>query len=231
MQDRVGALYFVLTNQIMSSSASMRTFLAERDIVGHELRGGLYRLPAYFVSRSAAESLWQLLGATLFGALTYRLVGFGGGLEQQATFLGVVALVTLCAESYVVCVGALMPDEKSAAVVGPLFLALCMATGGLFVNSGSVPPLFQVFNRVNIFSYGFSALLQNEMAGLELHCSAAELKAAGRAGCATTRGEQVVERMALGSRSVGENVAALLAILCALRLAAFLALRRRYRRQ
>jgi hypothetical protein len=53
---------------------------------------------------------------------------------------------------YVVMVGALMPDDKSAAVVGPLFLALMMATGGLFVNSGSVPPLFQAFNKLNIFT-------------------------------------------------------------------------------
>ena len=32
-----------------------------------------------------------------------------------------------------------MPDDKSAAVVGPLVLALFMVSGGLFVNAGSVP--------------------------------------------------------------------------------------------
>jgi hypothetical protein len=41
VQDRVGALYFVLTNQIMSSSASMRTFIAEREVVAHELASAL----------------------------------------------------------------------------------------------------------------------------------------------------------------------------------------------
>ena len=34
----MGALYFVLTNQIMTSIASMRTFLAERAIAEHEVR-------------------------------------------------------------------------------------------------------------------------------------------------------------------------------------------------
>ena len=44
--------------------------------------------------------------------------------------------------------------------------------------------------------------------------------------CAAIRREQVVQRMAMGERSIAENVAALVAILVALRLAVFLALRR-----
>jgi len=36
-QDRAGALYFILTTQVMSSSASLRTFLAERAIAQHEV--------------------------------------------------------------------------------------------------------------------------------------------------------------------------------------------------
>ena len=54
VQDRTGALYFVLTNQIMSSSASLRAFLAERTVIEHERRANLYSLRAYFLARSAA---------------------------------------------------------------------------------------------------------------------------------------------------------------------------------
>ena len=52
----------MLTNQIMSSSASLRAFLAERAVIEHERRANLYSLPAYFLGRSAAEALCQLLG-------------------------------------------------------------------------------------------------------------------------------------------------------------------------
>ena len=41
---------------------------------------------------------------------------------------------SLAALAAQVLIGALMPDEKSAAVVGPLFLALSMLSGGLFVQ-------------------------------------------------------------------------------------------------
>jgi len=249
VQDRVGALYFVLTNQIMTSTASMRTFLAERAIAEHELASGLYALPAYFVARSFAESLWQLGGGLLFGSLTYALVGFAPSAAQLGFFLVVVCLVTLCAESYVVLVGALMPDEKSATVVGPLILALFMVSGGLFVNSASVPFLFQLFNRINMFTYGFSALLQNEMDGLVLRCephelvgpppptSVAEKAVAAAVGgawpsqrCPVRTGAEVVDRMAMGVVSPLSNALALAALFCAFRVLAFLALRRRFAR-
>ena len=119
----------MLATQIMSASGSIRTFVAERDIAGHELKARLYRLPAYFVARSLAEAVLHFAFALLFGLLTYYLVGLAPTLGQLSTFLGVVALVTLCAESIVVLVGAMMPDDKSAAVVGPVFLALFMVRG------------------------------------------------------------------------------------------------------
>ena len=129
VQDRVGAIYFVLTNQIMSSSGSLRTFISEREIAKHEISAGLYGLPAYFISRSLAESVWQALMGSLFAVLTYELVGFAPTLPQFGFFVLCVALVTLCAESYAVLIGAVMPDDKSAAVVGPLVLALFMVSG------------------------------------------------------------------------------------------------------
>ena len=126
----------VLTNQIMSSSGSMRTFLVEREIARHELDAGLYALPAYFLARSLAESV---VAAGALCPLTYYLVGFAPTTEQFLVFVLVVALVTLCAESYVVLVGA-AADEKSAAVVSLLVLALFMVSGGLFVNAAKRPP-------------------------------------------------------------------------------------------
>lgn len=230
VQDRTGALYFVLTNQIMSSSGSIRTFIAERDVAAHELRSALYHLPSYFLARSTAESWLHLFFSQVFGLVAYRLVGFAPSTQQLGIFLAAVALVTLCAESYVVLVGAVMPDDKSAAVVGPLFLALFMVSGGLFVNAATMPPLFRLFNKVNLFPYAFSALLQNEMSGLTLHCAPNEL--VGRKGqevCPIVRGEQVVERMAMGGLSPVENLGVLLAMLVAYRLLAYLALRRRFR--
>ena len=49
--------------------------------------------------------------------------------------------------------------------------------------------------------------------------------------CPVESGEQVVERMAMGERTIEENVFALLAIFGVFRLLAFLVLRRRFGRK
>ena len=118
---------------------------------------------------------------------------------------------------------------------------------GLFVNAASVPPLFHALNRLSMFSYGFSALLQNEMRGLRLVCEPHELvgpppprtlaqkavaAAVGDAWpaqvCPIESGEHVVERMAMGGLTPEQNVLALVVLLVAFRMLAYLALRRRF---
>ena len=231
----------------------MRIFLAERAIVAHERRGGLYTLPAYFCARSLAESALQLLFALLFALITYGLIGLASTAAQLGTFLLVVTLVTLVAESYIVLVGSVMPDEKSAAVVSPIFLALFLVTGGFFLNAQSVPLLFRLLNHANMFQYAFAAVLTNEFSGLTLTCTPSELvgppppsslsERAMRAllnlgggpdrwpaqRCPIEHGEQVLESMSLSERSPLYNAALLLLLLLAYRLLAYLALRRRFR--
>jgi hypothetical protein len=79
------------------------------------------------VPRVASECLvWPLRASPIASSGRYALVGLAPTAEQLGVFLTIVALVTLCAESIVVLVGAAMPDERSAAVVGPVVLALFM---------------------------------------------------------------------------------------------------------
>lgn len=165
-----------------------------------------------------------------FGGLAYGLLGFAASLPQLAVFLGAVLLVTLVAESYVVLVGAVMPDERSASVVSPLVLALLMVSGGLFINPASLPAPFALLNRANLFTYGFAALVANEFAGLIFSCEPHELVGPARQQhCPIERGEQVIRQMALNDLTPAENLGMLLLLLLVFRLLAFMALKRRLR--
>jgi ABC-type multidrug transport system permease subunit len=95
LQDRAGALYFILTTQVMSSSASLRTFLAERSIAQHEARSRLYSTLPYFLARSLAEAYLQAAFGLVFGAACYGLVGLSPTLKQLSTFLALITLATL----------------------------------------------------------------------------------------------------------------------------------------
>jgi len=98
------------------------------------------------------------------------LVGLAPTAAQFSFFLALVTLATLVAESYVVMVGTLLSDEKAAALVAPLLLALMMASGGFFVSHASTPPLFHALNTVNLFRYAYAGLLRNELTGLSFRC-------------------------------------------------------------
>ena len=121
------------------------------------------------------RGLVQLGFALLFGVLCYGAIGLAPTAAQLAVFLATLSLVTLGAESWVVMIGAAMPDDRSAGVVSPVGLSLFLASGGFFVNTNSVPALFRLLNHANLFVYGFGALAVNEFSGLALHCDASEL--------------------------------------------------------
>ena len=58
--------------------------------------------------------------AIVFASLCRVCVGLAPSTWQLVQYLITVCLVTLVAESYVICIGCVMPDEKSAAVVAPV---------------------------------------------------------------------------------------------------------------
>uniref|UniRef100_A0A6U5H1T4 ABC transporter domain-containing protein n=1 Tax=Calcidiscus leptoporus TaxID=127549 RepID=A0A6U5H1T4_9EUKA len=244
VQDRTGALFFLLTTQIMSSSSSMRTFLSERAIVEHEQRASLYGVLPYFLARSFAESYLHLGAASLFALLCHLLLGLASPL---GAFVAVVALVTLVAESYVIALGSLLTNEKVAAVISSLLLALQMAAGGFFANSASAAPVQRALNTVNMYKYGFAALVQLEFDGLRFDCTPAELIGSlpparwqrrllsvmrvtvAEQRCPVVSGEQVVEQLHLDDMTATQNVLALGLLVVGYRFVAYLALRRRFR--
>ena len=111
VQDRTGALYFVLTTQIFSAQASLRVFLEERDLFLREHIAGAYSTGAYYWAKSLADTPLQLFNALLFSLLGYFLVGLQGSAYHLVTYCMTIVITTLAAESYVVFVGAAAPDD------------------------------------------------------------------------------------------------------------------------
>ena len=136
---RTGACFFVLTNQAFSAQASLRVFLEERAVFEHERRRGAYRAWEYFVSKSCAALPVQLGGALVFVALSYWLSACAATRRGRGARAAAVALATLVAESHVLLVGAAVPNERAAAVLCPITLALQLLFGGFFLRLDALP--------------------------------------------------------------------------------------------
>lgn len=139
VQDRTGALYFVLTSQIFSAQASLRVFLEERDLFLRERIAGAYRTSAYFWSKSLADTPLQILFGLIFSLVGYYFVGLQTTLSHVVTYCATIVITTLAAESYVVMIGAWVPDDRTAAIIGPVAFALMSLFGGFFLNIDSLP--------------------------------------------------------------------------------------------
>jgi len=69
-----------------------------------------------------------------------------------------VVLTTLAAEGYVVMVGAAVPDDRTAAVLGPIAFALMSLFGGFFLNIESLPWWVSWLQYTSLFRFSFQAL-------------------------------------------------------------------------
>ena len=78
------------------------------------------RRPRNDAQRGADPPPLQGFFALIFATLARVCVGLAPSLAQLVPYLLIVCVVTLVAESYVIFIGCVMPDEKSAAVVSPV---------------------------------------------------------------------------------------------------------------
>jgi ABC-2 type transporter len=76
VQDRSGVLFFLAVNMVMSSSMGvLSVFAAEKQVFEREHGSGMYRLPAYFLSKMATELPFQLLFPFMLVSILYFMVG------------------------------------------------------------------------------------------------------------------------------------------------------------
>jgi ABC-type multidrug transport system permease subunit len=66
--------------------------------------------------------------------------------------------------------GAWVPDDKTAAILGPVAFALMSLFGGFFLNIDSLPSYISWLQYLSLFKYAFAAIMQNEFRGLKFTC-------------------------------------------------------------
>uniref|UniRef100_A0A7S4UJF0 ABC transporter domain-containing protein n=1 Tax=Guillardia theta TaxID=55529 RepID=A0A7S4UJF0_GUITH len=246
VQDRTGALYFVITTQIFSAQASMRIFLEERDLFFRERLAGAYRTSSYYWSKSLADTPLQLVCALVFSLLGYFLVGLQASLAHVLTYCLSVIITTLAAESYVVMIGALVPDDKLGVILGPLGFALMSLLGGFFLNIESLPVWISWLQFSSLFRYSFAAIMQNEFKGLSFTCSPEDLanwvekldegtkahvmEFLHLIPCPTPDGETHLKRLKVDGMSITWNILILTLLFLLFRVVGFIALYHRSNR-
>ncbi|KAM6136661.1 broad substrate specificity ATP-binding cassette transporter ABCG2 isoform 1-T1 [Phoenicopterus ruber ruber] len=88
LQNRVGAMFFLTTNQCFSSISAIELFVVEKKIFTHEYISGYYRTSAYFISKLVADLIpMRTIPSIIFTCVIYFMLGKYGLLQFHYNLL------------------------------------------------------------------------------------------------------------------------------------------------
>ncbi|XP_016409203.1 ATP-binding cassette sub-family G member 2-like [Sinocyclocheilus rhinocerous] len=112
IQNRMGALFFITTNQCFSSVSSAELFITERKLFVHEYISGYYRVSVYFLSKILSDILTlRTIPAIIFSCVAYFMIGLKASAEAFFIFLFSIVLVSYTATSMTLAISA---DQTAA---------------------------------------------------------------------------------------------------------------------
>ncbi|KAM9426251.1 broad substrate specificity ATP-binding cassette transporter ABCG2 [Pholidichthys leucotaenia] len=168
IQNRTGALFFVVVNQCFSSLSAAELFIAERKLFIHEYISGYYRLSVYFLSKILSDILaLRTIPAIVFSCVAYFMIGLKPTAEAFFLFMFSVALVSYTATSMAMAISA---DQTVVAIANIFMTITCvfmMIFAGLLVNVTSIVSWLAWLKYLSVPRYGLSAVQVNEFTGLK----------------------------------------------------------------
>ncbi|XP_060793656.1 broad substrate specificity ATP-binding cassette transporter ABCG2 isoform X2 [Neoarius graeffei] len=209
IQNRMGALFFITTNQCFGSLSSAELFITERKLFLHEYVSGYYRVSVYFLCKLLSDILTlRTFPAIIFSVVAYWLIGFKGAVGPFFFFMLTVAMTAYTATSMVMAISA---DQNVVAVANiymTITFVFMMIFSGLLVNLPSIAAWLNWIKYFSIPRYGLSGLLVNEFFGLEF-CEPPLIPIPGIPNCTT--GEEFLMEQGIDYSTWGmwQNIVAL----------------------
>ncbi|XP_075716828.1 broad substrate specificity ATP-binding cassette transporter ABCG2 isoform X1 [Rhinoderma darwinii] len=167
IQNRVGSLFFITTNQCFSSVSAIELFIVEKKIFIHEYISGYYRLSAYFVSKLMADLIpMRTMPSVIFTCVIYFMIGYKPLAGNFFTMMFTLMMISYTATSMALAIAA----GQDVVAVANLLMTICFVFmiifSGLLVNVTSIMSWLSWLKYFSIPRYGLTALQANEFPGL-----------------------------------------------------------------
>ncbi|XP_059384535.1 broad substrate specificity ATP-binding cassette transporter ABCG2-like [Carassius carassius] len=169
IQNRMGALFFITSNQCFTSMSSAELFITERKLFVHEYISGYYRVSVYFLSKVLSDILTlRTIPSIIFSCVVYWMIGLKATAEAFFIFLFSIILVSYTATSMTLAISADQTVVGIATTVINMIFVFMMIFSGLLVNLPSVADWLNWLKYLSIPRYGLVAVEINEFIGLSL---------------------------------------------------------------
>uniref|UniRef100_A0A8K9XI12 ATP binding cassette subfamily G member 2 (JR blood group) n=1 Tax=Oncorhynchus mykiss TaxID=8022 RepID=A0A8K9XI12_ONCMY len=168
IQNRIGALFFITTNQCFSTLSAAELFITERKLFVHEYISGYYRVSVYFLSKILSDIITlRTIPAIVFSCVVYFMIGFKTTPAAFFIFMFTVTLVAYTATAMTMAISA----DQSVVAMANIFMTISfvfmMIFSGLLVNLPSIMNWLAWLKYLSIPRYGLTALEINEFVGLK----------------------------------------------------------------
>ncbi|NXT35138.1 ABCG2 protein, partial [Pelecanoides urinatrix] len=174
LQNRVGAMFFLTTNQCFSSISAIELFVVEKKIFIHEYISGYYRISAYFISKLMADLIpMRTIPSIIFSCIIYFMLGKYGlkpTVEAFFTMMFTLMMVSYTATSMALAIAAGQSVVAVANLLVTIAFVFMIIFSGLLVNLTSIMSWLSWLKYFSIPRYGMTALQINELTGLNF-CS------------------------------------------------------------
>ncbi|XP_063773084.1 broad substrate specificity ATP-binding cassette transporter ABCG2 isoform X2 [Pseudophryne corroboree] len=167
IQNRVGSLFFITTNQCFSSVSAIELFIVEKKIFIHEYISGYYRLSSYFVSKLLGDLLpMRTLPSIIFTCVIYFMIGYKPTVGCFFTMMFTLMMLSYTATAMALAIAA----GQDVVAVANLLMTICFVFmiifSGLLVNLTSIMDWISWLKYFSIPRYGLTALQANEFPDL-----------------------------------------------------------------
>ncbi|NWU34095.1 ABCG2 protein, partial [Hylia prasina] len=170
IQNRVGAMFLLTSNQCFSSVSAVELFIVEKKIFMHEYISGYYRTSVYFIAKLMADLIpIRTMPSIIFTCIVYFMLGKYGLKPTAGAFF--TMMFTLMMVSYTATSMALaIATGQSVASLANIFMTVVFVYmnifSGLLVNLTSIASWLSWLKYFSIPRYGMTALQINEFTGL-----------------------------------------------------------------
>lgn len=164
IQNRVGAFFFIVMNQVFGNLSAVELFIKERAIFMHENVSGFYRVSAFFVAKILCDVIpMRLLPVFIFSSIAYFMIGLRPGADHFFFFVLAMFLVSMSASAIGFTISASVRIFAVANLLIALSFVFMMLFSGLLVNLKDLAEWLQWIRYLSIFRYSLNAVYINEL--------------------------------------------------------------------
>ncbi|NWR74283.1 ABCG2 protein, partial [Centropus unirufus] len=157
IQNRVGSLFFVTTNQCFSSVSAIELFIRDKKLFVHQYTSGYYRVSAYFLALMIGDLLpMRTAPAIIFSCISYWMIGYQADPGRFFFFMLTLILVSYTATAMSLAISAGMDVVAVANLLITICFVLMLIFSGLLVNLPSIMDWLNWLKYFSIPRYGLT---------------------------------------------------------------------------